>query len=162
MALDLTGKNMSIGQIDISTYEVDPNAIRVIPVDGSGVPADFATEVTQLDVLAAIENLDSEVALTPVGTPVYNNYTGTPVTTAAYVELVASTPEDIDNLEIFDSSGQSLYLAIGAVGLEEDKCLIIPGGNGRIPFSIPSGSRISAKALTDDADVGYLVINFYA
>lgn len=78
----------------------------------------------------------------------------TPVTTLAYTQIVASTSDIINNLQIFDSSGQLLVLAVGAVGLEVDKLLIFPGGNGSVDLTIPSGSRISLKAITADTTTG--------
>ncbi len=161
MALDLVNKDMSTGQIVLSTYDIAENAVRVtgtVDIDPDGL----ATEAKQDDIIDAIEALEGDTSLSPVGTPVYSSYLSTPVTTAAYVQLVASTPADVKQIEIFDSSGQSLYLATGAALSEANKILVIPGGNGRIPFVIPAGTRLSLKALTANAVAGYITINFYA
>jgi hypothetical protein len=93
--------------------------------------------------------------------PVRNDYTSTNVTTAAYVQLVASTSNDASQIEIFDSSGQTLVLAVGAAASEVDQINIFPGGNGRVPLFIPSGSRVSIKAVSATASVGEIDINFY-
>lgn len=90
-----------------------------------------------------------------------NDYTSTAVTTAAYTQLIASTAAAYSAVEIFDSSGQTLRLAIGGAGSEVDQFLIFPGGNGRIPYSIASGSRISIRAVSATANVGEICINFY-
>lgn len=90
-----------------------------------------------------------------------NDYTVTPVTSSAYVQLLGSTSAVINAIEIFDSSGQTLVLAFGAMGSEVDQIYIIPGGNGRIPLSIPSGTRVSIKAVTATASAGYIDANFY-
>jgi hypothetical protein len=88
-----------------------------------------------------------------------HDYSGGTVTTAAYTQLVASTSSSIEELEIFDSSGQTLFLAVGAAASEVDKLYIIPGGNGKIKARIAAASRISVKAVSADADTGELTIN---
>lgn len=90
-----------------------------------------------------------------------NDYTGTPVTTAAWVQLIASTPADISEVEIFDSSGQTLELGIGPGGSEVSNIYIIPGGNGRQTVVIPSGSRVAIRAVSGNASVGESTINYY-
>ena len=92
---------------------------------------------------------------------VRNDYTSTSVTTSAYVQLIASTSAAYNAIEIFDSSGQTLKLAIGGSGSEVDQFIIFPGGNGRIPYTVASGSRISIKALSATANTGEIDINFY-
>lgn len=77
-----------------------------------------------------------------------------PVTTAAYTQLIASLAAAVSQLFIFDSSGQTLVLAVGAPGSEVDKAYIIPGGNGELNLKIPLGSRVSIKAVSGDATVG--------
>jgi hypothetical protein len=94
--------------------------------------------------------------------PVYLDYTGTNVTTGAYVQLVASTTSAASEIEIFDSSGQALHLATGAAASEVNQIVIFAGGNGRVPLSIPAGTRLSVRAITGTANVGFLAINLYA
>lgn len=112
-------------------------------------------------VLASDQVAIKSVATNSKGEFVRNDYTSTSVTTSAYTQLVASTAAAYSAVEIFDSSGQTLKLAIGAAASEIDQFIIFPGGNGRIPFTIASGSRISIKALSGTASVGEIDINFY-
>jgi hypothetical protein len=91
-----------------------------------------------------------------------NDYSLTNVTTGAYVQLVASTAATINLLDVFDSSGNTMVLAVGGAGSEVDQFYISPGGNGRIELSIPSGSRISVKAVSANSTVGELVINCFS
>lgn len=88
-----------------------------------------------------------------------NDYTGTPVTTAAYVTLIPTTSAAISEIFIFDSSGQTLVLAVGAAGLEVDQIYIVPGGNGIVPLAIAAGVRVSIKAVSANATVGEIDIN---
>lgn len=92
---------------------------------------------------------------------VRNDYTSTSVTTSVYVQLVASLAAACTEIEIFDSSGQTLVLATGAASSESDKVYVIPGGNGRIPLAIAASTRVSIKAVSATASAGEIVINFY-
>lgn len=89
------------------------------------------------------------------------DYSATPVTSAAYVTLIAATSAAITELEIFDSSGQLMIIAIGAAAAEVDQVYDFPGGNGRIPLEIAAGSRVSIKAASTTASVGYIAVNTY-
>lgn len=91
----------------------------------------------------------------------YLDYSVTNVTTAAFVQLIASTVSVCTEIEIFDSSGQLLRLAIGAAAAETDLLYVFPGGNGRVPCVINASSRISIRAVTATANVGFIAINFY-
>lgn len=91
-----------------------------------------------------------------------NDYSSTNVTTAAYVQLVASTSAAINLLDVFDSSGETLVFATGAAASEVNQFFIYPGGNGRIELSIPAGTRLSVKAISATASVGELVINSFS
>ena len=87
------------------------------------------------------------------------DYGTTPITTAAYVQLIASTPLDINYLSIFDSSGSGMILAVGAPGSEVDQLYVPPGGSvGGYDLFIIAGSRIAYKALTANATSGNLII----
>ena len=91
-----------------------------------------------------------------------NDYTSVNVTTGAWVQLLAAVSVDINSIEIFDSSGQTLEIGFGAGGAEVSKFYVFPGGNGRIPIFIPSGTRIAIQAISALADAGEISINFYA
>lgn len=93
--------------------------------------------------------------------PVRNAYATTSVTTAAYVQLVASTTIAATEIEIFDSSGQTLVLAFGAAAAEIDQIYIFPGGNGKVTLAVPAATRVSVKAVSATASVGELLVNFY-
>jgi hypothetical protein len=94
-------------------------------------------------------------------TLIRNDYSSVNVTTSAYTQLVSSTGSSVSRMDIFDSSGQTLVLATGAAASEVDKFYIFPGGNGQVPISIPSGTRISIKAISANATVGEIDINFF-
>lgn len=93
--------------------------------------------------------------------PAYNDYTSTSVTTGAYVQLIASTSAAAKVIEVFDSSGQAMILAVGGAGSEVDQFFIFPGGQGQVPLAIPAGSRVSIKAKTATASSGYIAVNLY-
>lgn len=87
---------------------------------------------------------------------VRNVYSTTNVTTAAWVELIASTPNNLTQMYIFDSSGKTLMLGEGASGFETNLMLIVPGGNGHVLQNISAGKRISIKAVSGTASAGEL------
>ena len=95
-------------------------------------------------------------------TQLFNDYAVTSVTTAAYTQLIASTSATANKIEIFDSSGEAMILAVGGAGSEVDQLYIFPGGNGPVDLLIPSGSRISVKAKTATASSGFLAVNLYS
>jgi hypothetical protein len=75
---------------------------------------------------------------------------------------VASTTAKATKLEIFDSSGEFLELAVGAAASEVVQFTIFPGGNGTVEILIPINSRVSIRPLAAVAvTVGTLAINFY-
>ena len=90
------------------------------------------------------------------------DYSVTSVTTGAYVQLLASTSAAVSEVEIFDSSGQTLVFATGGAGSESDKVYVFPGGNGRIPLSIAASTRIAIKAVSATANAGEISVNFYS
>lgn len=93
---------------------------------------------------------------------VRNDYTSTSVTTGAWVQLIASTSGDVSSIFIFDSSGQTLELGVGAAASEVRVSIIVPGGNGQVPLAIASGSRVAVRAISATASVGELDINLYS
>lgn len=91
---------------------------------------------------------------------VRTDYTGTPVTTAAYVQLVSSLAKPVLRIVIFDSSGKTLKIAIGAPGQEVDQFLIPPGG-GDFAVKFSAQTRISIRAVSGNATTGENDINFF-
>lgn len=89
-------------------------------------------------------------------------YSVTNVTTGAWVQLLSSVgAADIKEIEIFDSSGETLELGVGAAASEVSKVYVVPGGNGRIPMQIATGTRLAIKAVSATANSGEIVINLY-
>lgn len=119
----------------------------------ASVPVTLASDQDPLDVVLGARS---------VVTRARNDYSSSSVTTAAYTELVAALSADVSMLEVFDSSGQTMVLAIGGAGSEVDQVYIMPGGQGQVPLSIPSGSRVSVKAVSATANAGEISINFYS
>lgn len=87
------------------------------------------------------------------------SYASTNVTTGAYVQLIASTPIPTARIEILDTSGKILKLAVGAAGSEVDICSVPVSGSIVLPYYIPAGSAISIKAIDASATSGYNVLS---
>jgi hypothetical protein len=133
--------------------KADLTETQPVSLASQPLPTGAATEAKQDAIITAIES-----GLDVLGF-VRNDYTSTNVTTGAYVELIASTSTETKKMQIFDSSGQTLVIAIGAVASEVDKLYVFPGGNGDIDVTIPASSRISIKAVSATADAGEISIN---
>ena len=119
------------GTTDFYFLQVDP-ATGALPVSVTITP----------EVLTAKENI-------------YFPYSGTPVTTSAYVEIVASTSAAATAFWLQDTSGSMLILAAGAIGVEVPLFYIQAGGFGfQGSYSIPAGTRLSLKALDATASSG--------
>lgn len=140
-----TTANASLSSIDTKTPALGQAAMA------ASTPVTIASNQSTLPTQAAGR---SKVSI------VRNDYSGASVTTAAYTELIASTSAQINKLQIFDSSGQTLKLAVGAAASEVDQIYIFPGGNGDVDLQIPAGSRVSVRAVSANAASGELVINF--
>lgn len=93
---------------------------------------------------------------------IYRDYSTAGVTTAAWVELIASTSDIISTWSVFDGSGEVLELGVGALGAETRFALIQPGGGDVFEHQIPAGSRISIKAITANVTDGWLVVNAWS
>lgn len=133
---------ISLNEGQKATYAEEPTiAVRVINVDKYG-------------------NYAAGVNLTAVETPVAYD-ASTPITTAAWTQLKASTSVDIKEVEIINTTTKLLYLGIGATGSEVIRLVIPANGNGKIPLIIPAGSKISAKAVNSNTSTGNVIINFY-
>lgn len=90
-----------------------------------------------------------------------NDHSSVNVTTAAWVQLDSALNADTSMIEIFDSSGSVLQLAVGASGAEVAiPYYIVPGGAPtRLPFILPQGARLSVKAIDANATTGQLILN---
>ena len=136
------------------------NPISISGVDGGGLKRSFLTDASGRLEINAVQSLPAPSGRTPRGF-VRNVYSVTPVTTAAYVQLFASTSGAVALMEIFDSSGQTLKIAFGAAASEVDQFLVIPGGNGPISIAIPALTRVSIRAVSASATAGEIDINLY-
>ncbi len=91
---------------------------------------------------------------------VITNYSLTNVITSAYLQVVASSPSAA-KLQILDTSGKIVKIAIGAPGSEVDFCVCPVSGMVIIPNSyIAPNSSISLKAIDASATTGYNTLSF--
>lgn len=87
------------------------------------------------------------------------SYASGNVTTSAYTELFASTALQFSKIQILDTSGQILKIAVGPVGEELDICSTAVNGVVVVPCFIGIGSRISIRAVNANATTGYNVLS---
>ena len=141
-------------QLKADLSETQPVSVASLPL-----PSGAATAAKQDSIITELQALEAEAVLDVLFFD-RHDYSATPVTTSAYVELVASTSAAVKEMQIFDSSGQTLVIAIGAAASEVDKLYVFPGGNGNIKVKIPAASRVSVKAVSNTANAGEISINF--
>lgn len=80
---------------------------------------------------------------------VITDYTTDPVTTAAWVEIIPQAQYAANKIHVFDSSGQTLLVGVGAPGQEQVVAVIPPGGQELILTNIPQKARISLRAVSN-------------
>lgn len=138
-------------------------------VQGTVAAYGTGTAGSPVSGVMTVQGITNGTALSVTETPrlsvnlVFNNYAVTPVTTGAYVQVLASTAAIINRLYIFDSSGSAMILATGAIGFESDKLYIGPGGNDApYELAVGAGTRISLKALDTNASVGSFILTALA
>lgn len=135
-----------------------------IPSQGQAVMANSSPVViasNQSTIPVSVASLPGPSGRSRANAPARNVYSSVNVTTGAYVQLVASLASTANLVEIFDSSGQTMALAVGAAASEVQQFYIFPGGNGQVSLNIPSGSRVSIIAISGTAAVGEIDVNFY-
>jgi hypothetical protein len=81
------------------------------------------------------------------------------LTTGAWVEIIASTSADTVKIEIASTAGEVIELGTGAAASETRVLLIPRGGTGPVDCIIPSGTRLSVKAVSGNLSAGDLTIN---
>ena len=152
------------GVTGMTPFKVDGSATTQ-PVSLASVPTHPVTQsgvftVQPGNTANTTAWLVAQKGRTQANAPVYNAYGTTIVTTAAYVQLIASTTAATTFVDIFDSSGQAMILATGAAASEVILAYIPPGGLSTA-LTIPAGTRVAVKALTSTASSGYLLANFW-
>lgn len=149
-----------LASVSVSNFPALPSS-NITQIGGTAITLGQKTSAASLPVTLASDY----VALSPKGrgvlTPFRNAYGSVNVLTGSYTQVTAVTSAQINEIEIFDSSGQTMAIAIGAAAAEVVQAYIFPGGNGRMPLLIPAGSRISIIAISASATLGEIDINFY-
>jgi hypothetical protein len=130
-----------------------------IASDQSSIPVDITGDSTQGKGAADATTMRVTEGSRTYADSDYHDYSSGNVTTAAWVELIASTAANINLLCITDQSGQVMELGVGAALSESRIFLISPGFSGCIPISVASGSRVAVKAVSATASSGGLTIS---
>jgi len=72
-----------------------------------------------------------------------------------------STAATANNIEIFDSTGNTSRIATGSSSNQSDLLLNLPGGNGFIPVFIASGTQLWTQPLVAPSAGAEFCCNFY-
>jgi hypothetical protein len=79
--------------------------------------------------------------------------------TTSYYEAVASLADDISKIAIYDTSGETIELAIGASGAEVVRLTIGPGCDQQLDVALSIGDRIAVRTVGSNATSGSLILN---
>ena len=112
-------------------------------------------------IVATIKINISSIGAVTMSTDGGLTYSSTSYAPGSWTQLITSTPQNINQVEIFDSSGNTALLGTGAAGFEVALAQIIPGGNGCIPLRIDAGTRVAARPFVALPNSVELTINFY-
>lgn len=144
------------GSVSVTNFPATQPVSGTVTVTGVATAANQTSQITELQVIKA------NTALLGYVGRVRLVYSATNVTTGAWVQLLASVGATaVREIEIFDSSGETLELGLGAAGSEVANVYVIPGGNGKIPVQIAANARLAIKAVSATANSGEIVLNLY-
>jgi hypothetical protein len=92
------------------------------------------------------------------------DYGSSGLSTGSFTTIISSTASQINEEDIFDSSGEDFYLAwasnCGSLSTSTNAIIVSPGGGGK-DFLIPSGSCVGFEAKTANITLGFVNITFY-
>ena len=121
-------------------------------VEDSQIPATLGAKTSASSLSVTISTDEPDIPISaPSGRtsvlPTRVDFSSTNIDNATYTEIVASTSADINKLHIADTTGEVIILAVGAAASEVDTLYVSRGGD-TFEIFIPSGSRLSLKAVT--------------
>ena len=94
-----------------------------------------------------------------------HSFVATNITTAAWVEVIAALAQPCSAVEIYNSSGSIIKLALAAAAAEdanEVPYYVLPNGSSiLLPMSWSKGARLAARAVDASATSGDLIFNFF-
>lgn len=93
--------------------------------------------------------------------PLHLDFTGTPIGTGAWTQIVASTPAAISAVHIDSTCSSTLYFAVGPAGSELKQLIISRGADFDYPLAIPKGSRIALEGLSGTCAANDMDLTFY-
>jgi hypothetical protein len=160
-------------EIDPATGSIPVSVSVTIPANGAtgaAVPAqaDYQGLNNGGTLIGAVGDSSGRQIVVVGGYPVAstivasNAYASTNVTTLAYVQLIASTANVVNNLCISNSSGSIIKVGTGAPASETARIYLPAGGAGCYTnLNIPAATRISLEALDATASTGYFLLTGY-
>lgn len=90
------------------------------------------------------------------------DFSSNPVLNSAYTELTPSLAANVNNIQVYNTTLETLILAVGASSSEVDSLYIMPGGVESLQsVQIASGSRVSLKSAGQNVTYGSIFINYF-
>lgn len=139
-----------IGTNAYYSIEVDPTT-GAIPISDAGGSITIDGSVTVISSVSPTGRAYAD--------SIRHNYASTNVTTGAWVQIIASTAATINTMIIDDTCGEVMELGTGAPASETRKMLVPRGGQGvPVDLAVPSGTRISLRAISGNCTAGDFVL----
>ena len=88
-----------------------------------------------------------------------NDASSVNITTGAWLELDDSLDGDSNHIDVFNSTGEELRLAIGPAGSEQEVARIFTSGLDHQPLLLNEKMRLSVRAVSANATTGELIMN---
>lgn len=146
--------SLKVTVVNSTPVEVIIDDSTPISVEVDNVTPIDVTVVGSLPVSVTVPGLDKvEQPNFIVGTTI-NSSVG------AWVTVIAATTADIKRVQLYDTTGRFLNLALGAPASEVVECTLGPGNDSSIDVDIPSGSRISIRSAEAAPVAGNVAINW--
>lgn len=122
----------------------------------------FALFAMTLFALPLFAQSSFPAAYNSVGAPVALDTSSTNITSAAWVELVASPAYACSAVLVHNSGSQPIKVGKGAAAAEVDAGLVLPiGVSAYVPFVVKKGQRLSLRSLGATQSTGIITLSCF-
>lgn len=131
------------------------------PAPSSSLPSGSATAANQVLEIALLQQIADNQYL-PIRSYGTIDFSITNVDNTAFTVLKSDVGgTQIKKIQVFMSSGEPLYVAFGAAGLEVIQGYIDPGGLPYMDMEMPANTRVTVKAVNAvTVNSGVILVNF--
>lgn len=157
----IAGTEMQVDIVDIAGISTE----ATLALQSAKLPASLGQKASAASLSVTLSNDEGDMPIGADDTVAFADlsFSSNNVTGAAYTQLIADIGAVAGKkVHIFSTSGNAMYLAIGAGAGEVDKVIVFPGGSPHQvqEVAIPANSRLSLKRVeAGTTDSGTILIN---